>query len=372
MVIKSGSPLNRIPVEVWLLIAEKLSVRDLQVMGATDKHVRSIIMPLLRGCKLLQMITREPESSSVEFLIKSEYVDIRVKDAHHMTALHYAAMKNYKRLIRFLTTNSQHKTLLNAPENRRGDTPLIIAVRCQNEEVMRLLLDAGADANVLNAHGESVLFWTIKRQQPNLARMLLNRGADPNQIVRHGLTLLILAIMSGCLGSVAALLEQGCDVEQPDGQGHRPLAWAVVSDDIATARLLISYNTKISVYSSGDREERSPLVWAVMMGNVDMVRLLLSQGADTEHTQLDRRAPLIWAVIHRDKSVAEVLLQSGARPNETDGNGQTALAWAILNSDKEMVELLLEYGADAEGIRRNEWLAAFVPGVERERTVLTH
>ena len=329
-------------------------------------------MPLLRGCKLLRMISREPESSSVEFLVKSEYVDIRVKDADHMTVLHYAAMKNYKKLIRFLTRNPQHKVLLDAPENRQSDTPLIIAVRCQNEGVLRLLLDAGADVNVPNAHGESVLFWAIKRQKSNLVRMLLKRGADPNQLVRHGLTLLILAIMTGCLDLVKALLEEGCDVEQPDCQGHRPLAWAVASDDIATANLLISYNTKATVHSSGNGEERSPLAWAVMMGSVDMVRLLLSQGADIEQTQPDRRGPLIWAVIHRDISVAEVLLQNGARPNEADGNGQTALVWAILNSDKEMVQLLLEYGADAEVNRRNEWLAAFVPGVERGRTVLSH
>ncbi|KAJ6125859.1 hypothetical protein N7471_010352 [Penicillium samsonianum] len=366
METKHRNLIERMPVEICILIAEKLSVRDLNMMGSIDRHMRIITMPLLRGCKLLQILTRQGEISSVDFLERTNYVDIRVQDAHGMTALHYAAMKGYKKVVKLLTMNSQYRGLLNAPEKRQNDTPLILAARYHDESVCQLLLDTGANVNSRNAHGETVLFWVVKRQRTNLARMLLKRGADPNQGVRHGLTLLTLAIMEGCFDLVKVLLEEGCDVEQPDAQGYRPLVWAVVLDDLAVANLLFAYNTDAATQSNGKKAERSPLVWAVMKGNVDMVQLLLKHGADIGQTPTDRRAPLIWAVIHRVTSVAEVLLQNGARPNEADLNGQTALVWAMLNRDKEMIQLLLEYGADPEVIGRKEWLVSFVPDVQRQ------
>lgn len=66
------------PVEMWLLIAKRLSGSDLNMIGATDRYVRSITMPLLRGCKLLKLLTTEDEDSSVDFLEKAKYIDIRV------------------------------------------------------------------------------------------------------------------------------------------------------------------------------------------------------------------------------------------------------------------------------------------------------
>ena len=343
---------DRLPVEAWLLVAENLAAKDLTALGATSRHVRRMLMPLLQGCKLLNLTYRD-ESSVVEFLVKTKSIDIRVHDSHAMTALHYAAMKGFETVFCLLTQNPLHKILIDAPGGRWGDTPLIIALRCQRKGIFQLLLDAGANVNLHNGEGENALFWAAKRRRTDLVHTLLKQGADPHQSVRHGLTVLIVAIIDDSLDVVKVLLEGGSDVEQPDGQGYRPLAWAVIYDNPAIVEVILSQSKDPSALTGGKRAERSPLVWAVMKGNTDMVRLLLRRGADLGQTEPDRRPPLIWAVIHGDVLMAEVLLQNGACPNEADCNGQTALVLATTMRNKEMVCLLLEYGADRKAVETN-------------------
>ncbi|CAG8095941.1 unnamed protein product [Penicillium olsonii] len=348
--------MNRVPVEICILIVSKLPMRDLLTMGAIDRCTRRIVMPLVHGCRLLQLVTLRGQNSAVTFLMETTQVDFRVRDTHGMTTLHYAALKGYVQVVRLLTSDPRHKPLLNAPENRQNDTPLILAARYQNEAVLQILMDNGADVNARNIHGENVLFWAAKRHRTKLTQKLLKRGADPNQFVRHGLTPLIQAIMEGYLDLATILLEGGCNVEQPDSRGHRPLVWAVVLDEPAMASLLFSHHAKVNP-SARKGGERSPLVWAVMKGNVEMVQLLLRHGASVGQTQPDSLAPLMWAVLHRDTSVAELLLQNGALPDEPGIHGEPALVWAMFNNDREMMRLLLRYNACLEDIKRERRFA---------------
>ena len=348
--------LGHVPAEIWLLVAEHLSVKDLTVLGGVSSEMQRITMPpLIRGYKVLELLHSQDEKAAVAFLMKMKSTDIRVQGVHAMTALHYAAMKGLQEVLRLLAGHPQYKALLNIPESLNGETPLLTAFRYQQEEALQLLLGAGTNLNLQNAQGESILYRAVKRQRTSLVRILLSRGADPDRVGRYGFTPLILAIMDNHLDLVAVLVEGGCDVEQPDDRGQRPLTWAVMSDNLAIVEVLFSQVTDPSMMANRKEPERSPLVWAVMKGNLDMVRLLLRYGVDIRQNPRDPRPPLIWAVIHCDLSVAEVLLQNGACPNEPDGNGQTALMWATIINDQDMIRLLLEHGADQEAVRSHQW-----------------
>ncbi|KAJ5335655.1 uncharacterized protein N7506_005591 [Penicillium brevicompactum] len=59
-------------------------------------------------------------------------------------------------------SDPHHKALLDVPENRQNDTPLILAAQYQKEAIFQLLLDTGADVIARNALAENVLFWATK------------------------------------------------------------------------------------------------------------------------------------------------------------------------------------------------------------------
>ena len=60
----------------------------------------------------------------------------------------------------------------------KGDTPLHIAVE-RGEETVKLLLDHGADPNLVNAQGETPLVGASIGIDPAVVRLLVARGADP-------------------------------------------------------------------------------------------------------------------------------------------------------------------------------------------------
>ncbi|UVI33309.1 ankyrin repeat domain-containing protein [Paenibacillus spongiae] len=98
---------------------------------------------------------------------------------------------------------------------------------CGNDMV-KLLLDHGADPNHANWLGVSYLHLTARKGDTELARLLLNYGADINAVEEeYGTTPLGWAAKYGQRDMVAFLLEQGAD-KSPSGISDwaSPLKWA--------------------------------------------------------------------------------------------------------------------------------------------------
>ena len=76
-----------------------------------------------------------------------------------------------KEMVSEIAKNGQINTA------RKGTTPLHLSVLRSNKKIVSLLLDNGADPNVLNIGNLSPLF---SCGNSNIARLLLYNGADPN------------------------------------------------------------------------------------------------------------------------------------------------------------------------------------------------
>lgn len=103
--------------------------------------------------------------------------------------LHTAIRNNHQELLHFIFNNNPYMLeLVNTP-SANGDTPLLLALDKDSIclDIVRLLLDCGADVNKLNYDGYSSLhLYYMSTGECNLSKsfpldeLLLHYGADPN------------------------------------------------------------------------------------------------------------------------------------------------------------------------------------------------
>jgi len=70
---------------------------------------------------------------------------------------------------------------------------------------------------------EPPIWEAVRRGRANVVRLLLERGADPNHVWPMGATLLHLAANTGNREIVQILIEAGMDINAPDNDGRTPL-----------------------------------------------------------------------------------------------------------------------------------------------------
>ncbi|HEV8554383.1 MAG TPA: ankyrin repeat domain-containing protein [Casimicrobiaceae bacterium] len=104
--------------------------------------------------------------------------------------------------------------------------------------VAQLLLQAGADASVVNNEGNTALMLAAKRGMPVLIPALVKAGADVNARSRDG-TSLGLAAEEGQTAVVRALLDANADPNLGDRHNTTPLMKAAQKDRIDVIALLL-------------------------------------------------------------------------------------------------------------------------------------
>lgn len=103
-----------------------------------------------------------------------------------------------------------------------GFTPLSLAAYFGNEDVVRNLLLSGADPNIPSKNGFSVypIHSAVASNYTMIAKMLLEAGADINVVQKSGATPLHSAAHNGNIELLIVLLEAGAivDAKMEDGK----------------------------------------------------------------------------------------------------------------------------------------------------------
>ncbi|EIT77782.1 ankyrin repeat protein [Aspergillus oryzae 100-8] len=126
--------------------------------------------------------------------------------------------------------------------NERGWTPLIYAASLGHKDVVRLLLEKGADLdNDDHPYGRTPVIWAAMNGHEDVVGLLLEKGARLDLVDNeYHRTPVIWAAKKGNEGVVRLLLERGVDLSHGDGQGYTPLAWAAIEGHEGVVRALIS------------------------------------------------------------------------------------------------------------------------------------
>src|ERR1700722_5135024 len=302
--------------------------------------------------------------------------DVNAKNNSGSTPLQFAVESGQLSAAEFLITN---KAQIEVRASGTGMSPLTSAVRSGETDMVKLLLDHHADANVENEPPNgprSPLSFAVEYKHPQIAVLLLDHGAKPNVADFRGNTPLLEDVGQGNtdrnqenMEMIRLLIEHGADVNVKDNNGSTPLYDAVERGALQAAEILITNRAQVDLKSL---QGTTPLMLAVTRNDTNMVKLFLDNHSDAnlESTYFSRNglgvggggpggppggrylgpvSPLLWAVDHSRKEMVQLLLDHGAKPNEpdsNDSNGITPLFNAIRRENIDAVRMLIAHGAD--------------------------
>ena len=219
------------------------------------------------------------------------------------------------------------------------------AVSDNNVELMKFLIEKGADVNNADKDGESPLHKAAVEGHTEVVKLLIDAGADVNKANEVGWTPLHKAAGYGHTEVVKLLIDAGAvdkDVNKADAYDATLLYHAAADGRTEAVKLLIEAGADVN---KAAKDGKTPLYWAAWGGHKEMVRLLIAKGADVNKAAKDGWTPLHWAAWRGHKEMVRLLIAKGADVNKANEVGRTPLHWASENGHTEIVELLKAAGA---------------------------
>lgn len=252
-----------------------------------------------------------------------------------------------------------------------GSTTLVSAMnKTTSPKVVEMLLTSGGDPNAKNGEGTTALFQAIQVNRVDLMRVLLENGANANLPgPKHPLWPSTYKPQA-----LQLLLDHGADTKKTPGV----MELASSLKKLDSIKILLNHGVSPNLRKDG---VYTPLCSAIRDNSADIVTYLLENGADPnfnaaeypafkcithKRTQFLPQLVAAGADLHKpkgiietavqfnDKDVIAYLLDQGVSPNDRTAEGCTALTTAIRENRSELVEILLARGADPS-IRGQDW-----------------
>lgn len=244
----------------------------------------------------------------------------------------------------------------NSPMGYRNTSPLQYIAKHGDIELVRILLDAGADVNApptgsVEQDMHTALQAAAKSGNLELVQILLDVGADVNApatikdgCTNHGYTALQAAALTGNIELVQLLLNAGADVNAPPGNfGYTAIQAAAIGENIALFQTLLNVGADINAPPSPNGGSTA-LQAASKNENIELVQILLSSGADVNASPSRHRGHTALQAAAQAGNIELVrnLLDAGADVNT---RGYIALRAAAKTGNIELAQLLLNAGA---------------------------
>jgi ankyrin repeat protein len=303
---------------------------------------------------------------AIEAHIAAE-TDLNEQNETGYTPLHYGVMKTRPGVVALLLEAGADPDVV----NNQAKTPLDLAISGSKDEIIDLLLEAGAAVEP-PVDGIHVLAWN---NEVIGVKLHIYAGTDIDQADELGNIPLLLAVEKGHIGVLELLIKHEANLEVSDPDGFTPLIMSAELNHPELLQLLLDAGADIA---AEDKAERTALDWAIIMqsaeaetilrendapssaeksfiaaiqtNNIDAVKALLEKGVDVNEPAYTTKTPLHYASHSRNKDILKLMLIEGADLEAKTEQGFTPLSYAIGLNHPDNCRILLEAGADVDAI----------------------
>ena len=181
-------------------------------------------------------------------------------------------------------------------------------------------------------------FTAVKRDDANAVKALLNRGFDANTRSPGGESGLSIAIREPSLKVAATLIAwPKTDVEARNSKDESPLMLASLKGLLEVARQLIERGADVN------KPGWAALHYAATHGHLEVMNLLLENHAYIDASSPNGSTPLMMASLYGTAAAVKLLLEAGADPLLKNEQGLTAIDFAYRDSRAESAEIIAAF-----------------------------
>jgi ankyrin repeat protein len=235
-----------------------------------------------------------------------------------------------------------------------GVTALMVATREGSLDIMKMLLDGGADINQQSGNGSTALLVAVQNGNADTARLLLERGADVNIATAKGWTPLFMAVKART---------------RERGTVPSPVIDPVAMMDVI--KLIVDKGANVNAQLKANTETYGATTWlteagatallrASFCGDLEVMKLLMAHGADPLITTTDGITTLMalagvgygdgftsdFGPPEQSVEAMKLLLDAGVPINAMTKEKITALHGAAHKNFILGIQFLVDHGAD--------------------------
>lgn len=281
--------------------------------------------------------TTEDYIEIVKYILEKGINSVEVKDE----ALNYAVSGKDFELVKILVESGAD---VNYIHEEYGNVLLIKSIEGDGK-ILQYLIEQGADTNARDEYGRSVLMFVAMHNRLELAQYLIAHGADVDLIDNYGNSMLIQAVSgNGDIAMVEYLLAQGADINVRNSRGNL-LDFATIRGDW---KLIAFFKNAGAQYSQGQAVKYESSVSKTKRDLLKNIEQAKAYGKDV--AAVVNSAEMIKLFVEAsalgDREIVSYLVESGVKIDSRVDEKKTALMHAAENGHFEMVKYLIANGAN--------------------------
>uniref|UniRef100_A0A9J7X736 Transient receptor potential cation channel, subfamily A, member 1b n=1 Tax=Cyprinus carpio carpio TaxID=630221 RepID=A0A9J7X736_CYPCA len=278
------------------------------------------------------------KASAIDHRSQKSPEQLSFRDENGASPLHYASAGGNVDIIRLIVSVVGPEEL--NVQDEQGRTPLHWAVEQNQQQSCVLLLELGADPNILNNAMMGPLHLAVTKRYNHLVEVLFQScdKTDANLEGDLGNTPVMMACCTNNCQAIQFLFKHGAKMCIQNKLGHYAIHTVAFAGAKEAMEMVLEIGEELGISTSVhinylDKTKSTPLHLSVRGGNIEVIKLCIIKGARVDQQQCDKSTALHFACTQGALEAVKIMLSSYNKVediiNIRDGANQTPLHRSI-------------------------------------------